>query len=73
MPPWKEEGTRGFKGVQMVESQVQRAVSALGGVRDPQRTGTLEGGRTWRTEKDYGGWRRVSCMAEGSAWRDEGA
>ena len=72
-PPGRRREPEGLRGSQMVESQVQRAVSALGGVRDPQSSGTLEGGRTWRTEKDSGGWRRVSCMAEGSAWRDEGA
>lgn len=73
VPPGRRREPEGLRGSRMVESQVQRAVRALGGVRDPQRTGTLEGGRTWRTEKDFGGWCGVSCMAEGSAWRDDGA
>lgn len=69
--PQKEEGTRGFNGVPDGGEPV--SVRALEGVKDSQRTGTLEGGRTWRTEKNSGRWRGVSCMAEGSAWRDDGA
>lgn len=73
VPPRRRREPEGLRGSQMVESQFQKAVRALGGVRDSQRTGTLEGGRTWRTEKESGRWRRVSFMAECSAWRDDGA
>lgn len=55
MPPEGGGEPEGFNGVPDGGEPV--SVRALEGVKDSQRTGTLEGGRTWRTEKNSGRWR----------------